>query len=138
MKIRDLFSTTMAAAVAVAGIGMAVAVPSPASAKTTVCQAASNSGGLYIGAERNNSGGPNYVPSVCTSIWMKLTEVHYITYAKACLENSTGANTRCGPWVYLEDGGAWNRLLPGVSGGNRWQLYLWAQGPGYVGFEFSG
>ena len=145
MKIRELFSATMV--VSVLGIGTAVMAPLPASAAsaasaasgdTSACQAASNTGGLYIGPALNNSGGPNYVPGGCTSIWMTLTEVHYITYAKACLENSSGANTFCGPWVYLEDNGAWNRLLPHVLPGYRWQLYLKAEGPGYVGFRFSG
>jgi serine/threonine protein kinase len=105
---------------------------------TPQCKAASNSGGLDIGEELNNSGGPNFVPTPCTSIWLTLTEVHYITYAKACLENSSGTDTRCGGWVYLNDNGAWNRLLTGVEPGDRWQLYLKAQGPGYVGFNFSG
>jgi serine/threonine protein kinase len=105
---------------------------------TPQCKAASNSGGLDIGAELNNSGGPNFVPEPCTAIWLTLTEVHYITYAKACLENSSGTDTRCGGWVYLNDNGAWNRLLTGVEPGDRWQLYLKAQGPGHVGFNFSG
>ncbi len=105
---------------------------------TPQCKAASNGGGLDIGEELNNSGGPNFVPQPCTSIWLTLTEVHYITYAKACLETSSGADTRCGGCVYLNDGGAWNRLLTGVEPGDRWQLYLKAQGPGHVGFKFSG
>jgi serine/threonine protein kinase len=125
----------------------ATASPKPASTTkkaaapadtTPQCKAASNSGGLDIGEELNNSGGPNFVPTPCTSIWMTLTEVHYITYAKACLENSGGTDIRCGGWVYLNDNGAWNRLLTGVEPGDRWQLYLKAQGPGYVGFNFSG
>jgi len=105
---------------------------------TKQCQTASRSGGLDIGSNLNNSGGPNYVPDLCTSIWLTLTEVHYITYARACLENSSGTDTRCGAWIYLKDNGAWNRLLGGVSPGSRWQLYLRAEGPGYVAFRFSG
>jgi hypothetical protein len=78
------------------------------------------------------------VPSPCSAIWLQLTEVYYITYAKACLEQSDGTDTRCGGWVYLNDGGGWNKLLDGVSPGARWQLYLKAQGQGHVGFGFSG
>ncbi len=138
MGIRKLFSGALI--VVVTGIGMALTAPSPASAAPgdARCQAASNSGGLDIGRGLRNSGAPNFVPDGCTSIWMQLTEVHYITYAKACLETSSGRNYRCGPWVYLEDNYAWNRLLPHVKAGNQWQLYLKAEGPGYVGFEFSG
>ncbi|GAA2706803.1 hypothetical protein Apa02nite_032550 [Actinoplanes palleronii] len=120
---------------------MALTVPSSASAASPgdyECQSNSNTGGLYLGASRSNSGAPNFVPDGCTSIWMKLTEVEYITYAKACLEYSSGRNYRCGPWVYLEDGGAWNRLLPHVSSGDQWQLYMKAEGREYVGFDFSG
>jgi hypothetical protein len=105
---------------------------------TAQCQASSNSGGLDIGPELNNSGGPNHVPDPCSAIWLTLTEVHYITYAKACLEDGSGTDTRCGGWIYLEDGGAWNKLLDGVSPGDRWQLYLKAQGEGHVSFDFSG
>jgi serine/threonine protein kinase len=105
---------------------------------TAQCKAASNAGGLDIGSELNNSGGPNFVPQPCTAIWLTLTEVHYITYAKACLEDGNGTDVRCGGWVYLNDNGAWNRLLTDVEPGDRWQLYLKAQGEGHVGFDFSG
>jgi len=67
-----------------------------------------------------------------------LTQVEYITYARACLEDSAGTDTRCGSWVYLKDNGAWNKLLDRVSPGSRWQLYLKAEGQGFVGFQFSG
>ncbi|MCW2139801.1 hypothetical protein BXY51_004365 [Actinoplanes cyaneus] len=120
---------------------MALTAPSSASAASpgdARCKAASHGGRLYIGKSHQNSGAPNYVPSGCTSIWMQLTEVHYITHAKACLETSSGRNYRCGPWVYLEDNYAWNRLLPQVRPGDQWQLYLHAQGPGWVRFAFSG
>lgn len=102
------------------------------------CQAASNAGSLDIGPALNNSGGPNTVPPPCTSIWLTLTEVRYITYARACLEDAEGVDIRCGDRVYLRDGGAWNLLLDGVAPGDRWQLYLEAQGEGRVGFNFSG
>ena len=114
-----------------------VAPPAPASTVVR-CQAASNSGGLNIDSTLSNSGGPNVVPAPCTSIYLTLTQVEYITYGRACLEDVKGTDLRCGSWVFLEDNGAWNRLLDGVSAGDRWQLYLRAQGPGYVGFEFSG
>jgi serine/threonine-protein kinase len=105
---------------------------------TPQCQAASHTGGLDIGPALNNSGGPNFVPNPCTAIWLRLTEVYYITYAKACIEDGNGNDIRCGGWVFLEDKGAWNRLLDGVSPGDRWQLYLKAQGQGHVAFLFSG
>jgi serine/threonine protein kinase, bacterial len=118
--------------------------PAPAARVTTPadttqqCQNASNPGGLDIGVGLSNSGGPNHVPQPCSAIWLVLTEVHYITYAKACLEDANGTDTRCGEWIYLLDNGAWNRLLNGVKPGDRWQLYLRAEGPGHVGFRFSG
>jgi serine/threonine-protein kinase len=114
------------------------AVPEPPGSSTGQCQAASQRGGLDIGPDLNNSGGPNRVPAPCTAIWLRLTEVSSITYAKACLEDADGTDLRCGTWVYLLDGGAWNRLLDDVSPGARWQLYLKAEGPGRVGFDFSG
>lgn len=78
------------------------------------------------------------MPQPCADIWLRLTEVHYITYARACLEDGAGTDVRCGEWIYLEDNGRWNRLLGDVSGGDRRQLYLKAEGPGHVAFVFSG
>jgi hypothetical protein len=37
---------------------------------------------------------PNFVRDPCTSIWLKLTDVQCITYAKACLEDASGAGAR--------------------------------------------
>ncbi|GAB7039792.1 hypothetical protein JCM9533A_36420 [Catenuloplanes niger JCM 9533] len=47
--------------------------------ETEACQAASNAGTLDIGPALNSSGGPNTVPPRCTSIWLTLTEVRYIS-----------------------------------------------------------
>ncbi|MEV6492430.1 hypothetical protein AB0M20_27985, partial [Actinoplanes sp. NPDC051633] len=67
-----------------------------------------------------------------------LTEVHFVTRAQACLESADGSSTiRCGPSVFLQDNGAWNRLLDGVSPGDRWTLELKAEGPGDIAFLFS-
>jgi len=128
-------ATTRPAAVATTPPAKAAKPPADT---TAACRAASHQGGLDIGPGLDNSGGPNYVPSPCRAIWLQLTEVYYITHAKACLESGDGTDTRCGSWVYLEDGGAWNKLLDGVAPGARWQLYLKAEGQGHVGFAFSG
>jgi serine/threonine protein kinase len=105
---------------------------------TEQCKNASNPGSLEIGDGGQNSGGPNWVPEPCTSIYLKLTEVHYITYARACPEQPDGTPVSCGDWIFLHDGGAWNRLLTGVHPGDRWKLDLKAEGPGRVRFMFSG
>jgi serine/threonine protein kinase len=105
---------------------------------TAQCQAASHPGELDFSTAETIEGGPNTVPSPCTAIWLQLTEVHYITYAQACLVNSGGAQIRCGNSIFLEDNLAWNELLTGVQPGDRWNLYLTVQGPGNVRFEFSG
>jgi len=110
----------------------------PRADTTKQCQAASSPGKLEIGAGLENKGGPNWVPAPCDSIWLTLTEVHYVTRAQACLESADGSATiRCGSWVFLNDNGAWNRLLDGVSPGDRWTLELKAEGPGDVAFLFS-
>jgi hypothetical protein len=105
---------------------------------TAQCQAASHAGELEAGPTFENAGGPNTVPDPCTAIWLRLTDVYYITYAKACLENSHNVETQCGDWIYLEDGGAWNELLDGVTPGQHWVLHLKAEGQEHVGFVFSG
>jgi hypothetical protein len=110
---------------------------SPTTDSSESCRAASTPGGIDIGPELNNAGGPNFVPTSCTSLWLTLTEVHYVTYARACLEDMNGSTVRCGSWILLEDGGAWNLLLGGVSPGDRWRLELKADGPGHVSFDFS-
>lgn len=112
----------------------------PAAASKTSkqkCLDASTSGGLTIPENGTNSGGPNFVPRTCTAIYLQLTDVSRITYARACLETPAGSTTSCGSWVFLEDMGAWNTLRTGVSPGTRWRLDMKADGTESVSFLFS-
>jgi hypothetical protein len=108
--------------------------PPPATSKQH-CLDASKAGSLVLNPE--NAGGPNFVPDGCNAIYLRLTAVEYITYAKVCMETPSGATQRCGTWVFLEDAGAWNHLISGVAPGDRYVLHMKADGPETVEFLFS-
>lgn len=112
------------------------AVPAAVTFTKQDCLNASDSGGLDIPEGVQNSGGPNHVPSECTAIYLQLTDVSYITYARACPE-IPGTKTSCGPWVFLEDHDVWNVLISGVDPGTQWRLDMKAEGPETVRFRFS-
>lgn len=61
------------------------------------------------------------------SSWLTLAQAHPVTYAKACPLGASGTDARCGSWIPVADGGAWNELIAGVAPGERWQLYLKAE-----------
>ena len=92
---------------------------------TSDCEKASTTGQLTIFvAGGSNAGGPNYVPTQCSAIYLQLTAIEYITHARACAETDSGTTLYCGSWVYLKDRGAWNRLLDNVHPGERWKLQM--------------
>jgi len=105
------------------------AAPAPEQDLTTRCYGTGQAGGLELEKDVIMAAGPNYTSDRCDAISLKLTSAAYPTYARACLETSDGSSiTSCGAWVFLSYAATWDRLMPGVPAGSRWQLQMRAEG----------
>lgn len=117
--------------------------PAPAVAPSrpdgSACFATAISGGLVLGSNRQHiAGGPNFTSSACNAIHIKLTSALYRTYARSCLETSSGSTiTTCSGWILLSYPNTWDTLSTAVPGGSRWQIQMYSEGPERVAFYYT-
>jgi hypothetical protein len=118
-----------------------VAVGSGSASATTVpsaengCYATAVHGGLILGYNQENDGGPNFTSGVCNDINIKLTSADHPTFAQACLQTSSGLNCPA-QWTQLPLG-SWTVLRSSVLGKTKWVLKMKATGPEDARFDYT-